>query len=157
MGVVVERWCPTQPVLGVFLMKMTDRERAYYEWRQANWKSMPVKTRLKHLWQGRWHIDWRRQEKYIEEEKRREIAKLAEQNRIRSEAEELQRSEAIRLSKSFIPKLDDLYSLSPQQFENEIARLFVGLGYNVRQTPYSNDYGRDAILQKNGKKILASM
>jgi restriction system protein len=110
---------------------------------------MSIITRLRHL-------VWEREEckKYIEEEKQREVAKWAEQNRIRSAARELQWSEADRLSKSIIPKLDDLYCLSPQRFENEVASLFVRLGYDVRQTPYSNDYGRDAILQKGGKKYV---
>src|SRR5262249_46784947 len=96
----------------------------------------------------------RRCKKCIEEEKQREADKKAEQWRIRTEATTLQYSEADRLSKFLIPKIDDLHHLSPQQFESAIARLFVHLGYNVRQTPYSNDHGRDAILHKDGKKYL---
>jgi restriction endonuclease Mrr len=90
--------------------------------------------------------------KCVEEEKQRELAKWEEQNRIDFEARELQRSEAERLSRSLIPNLDDLHRLSPQQFENAVAQLFVRLKYDVRQTPHTNDYGRDAILFKNGKK-----
>jgi hypothetical protein len=90
--------------------------------------------------------------KCIKEKEQRELAEWAEQNRIRSEARGLTRSEADRLSKSIIPNLDDLYRLSPQQFEHEIAQLFARLGYDVQQTPYSNDYGRDAILRKDGEK-----
>src|SRR6516225_5172608 len=117
---VLDCWRPTQPVLSVLPMRMTDKKRAYYEWRRANWKSMSIITRLRHL-------VWEREEckKYIEEEKQREVAKWAEQNRIRSAARELQWSEADRLSKSIIPKLDELYCLSPQRFENEVASLFV--------------------------------
>jgi len=99
--------------------------------------------------------------KCVEEEKQRkeqrEIAKWAEQRRISSEARDLQRSEADRLSKSIIPKLDDLRRLSPQQFENLVAQLFDRLGYSVKQTPYSNDYGRDAILHKDGGKVFSSV
>jgi hypothetical protein len=34
-------------------MKMTDKERAYYEWRRANWKSMSAKDRVRHPWNER--------------------------------------------------------------------------------------------------------
>ena len=44
--------------------------------------------------------------------------------------------------------------MTPQQFENAIAELFRKLGYKVKQTPYSNDGGKDAILLKDGKKYL---
>ena len=96
----------------------------------------------------------KRCKKCVEEEKQREAAKEYEQYRIRTEATTLRYSEADRLSKSLIPKVDELHRLSPQQFENAIARLFVHLGYDVRQTPYSNDNGRDAILHKDRKKHL---
>jgi Restriction endonuclease/Topoisomerase DNA binding C4 zinc finger len=88
------------------------------------------------------------------EAKRREDDAEIEQARIRLAAEELQRSEAARLSNSIIPSLADLRRLSPQRFEDEVARLFERLGYDVQQTRYSNDYGRDAILHKDGKKYL---
>jgi len=35
-------------------MRMTNKERAYYEWRRANWKSMSIKTRLRHLGWEAW-------------------------------------------------------------------------------------------------------
>jgi restriction endonuclease Mrr len=35
-----------------------------------------------------------------------------------------------------------------------MARMFERLGYMVRQTPYRNDQGRDAILSKDGHKFL---
>jgi hypothetical protein len=30
-------------------MRMTDKERAYYEWRRANWKSLSARERLRIL------------------------------------------------------------------------------------------------------------
>jgi hypothetical protein len=51
------------------------------------------------------------------------------------------------------PSLAELRCLSPQRFGNEIANLFQRLGYEVHQTPYSNDFGRDAILTKLGMSI----
>src|SRR5258708_40186259 len=44
--------------------------------------------------------------------------------------------------------------MSPQQCENEIAEVFRQLGYLVKQTPYSNDRGKDAIAGKDGQKFL---
>jgi Restriction endonuclease/Topoisomerase DNA binding C4 zinc finger len=44
--------------------------------------------------------------------------------------------------------------MSPRQFENAIAQLFRELGYEVKQTPFSNDRGKDAIVWKNGAKYL---
>lgn len=35
-----------------------------------------------------------------------------------------------------------------------MASMFERLGYVVQQTPYVGDYGRDAILQKDGEKLL---
>jgi hypothetical protein len=78
----------------------------------------------------------------------------AEQARIHQAAKDLKNSEAERLSKIVVPNLADLHQLTPQRFEDEMARLFERLGYEVQQTPYSNDLGRDAILKKGGKKFL---
>lgn len=49
---------------------------------------------------------------------------------------------------------DFLLSLSPQEFEAEVARLFRKLCYAVKLTPYSNDRGKDAIATKDGKKYV---
>ena len=92
--------------------------------------------------------------KCFQEEKQRETAKWAEQQRIYGEVKKLRRNEAYRLGQSIVPSLDELRRLTPQKFENEIASLFVRLGYEVRQTPYTNDHGRDAILKKDEKKYL---
>lgn len=45
-----------------------------------------------------------------------------------------------------------LYSLSPYEFENAIAQMYIKLGYEVQQTTYSNDRGKDGILFKDGHK-----
>jgi hypothetical protein len=66
----------------------------------------------------------------------------------------LKASETTRLAKSIVPSLAELRSLSPQRFEDEMASLFGRLGYKVEQTPYTNDLGRDAILEKDGQKSL---
>ena len=43
---------------------------------------------------------------------------------------------------------------TPQRFEDEVAGMFRRLGYEVKQTPYTKDGGRDGILKKDGKKFL---
>jgi hypothetical protein len=79
------------------------------------------------------------------DQRRREIAASAK--RLKSE-------EALRFEQAIVPSIAELRRLSPQQFEDTIASMFERLGYAVRQTPYSNDYGRDAILMKDGEKFL---
>jgi restriction system protein len=73
---------------------------------------------------------------------------------IKSSARALRQEEIERLSRSIVPSLDELRRLTPQQFENEIANLFRRLGYDVKQTPYTNDQGRDAIMVKGHDKYL---
>lgn len=46
--------------------------------------------------------------------------------------------------------LNEIYSLSPKDFEDMVANLYRHLGFNVTQTPYINDGGKDAILSKDG-------
>jgi tetratricopeptide (TPR) repeat protein len=75
-------------------------------------------------------------------------------NRVAAAADELRNSEASRLAHSLF-SIEELRSLSPRDFENVIARLFKRLGYQVEQTPFVNDGGRDLILTKDGQKFLA--
>jgi HJR/Mrr/RecB family endonuclease len=79
------------------------------------------------------------------EERRREIHKAAD---------DLVRQERERLAASLVPSLAELRALSPQRFEDEIAEMFKRLGFEVKQTPYVNDMGRDAIMKKKGKTYL---
>ncbi|MDY5348934.1 MAG: restriction endonuclease [Candidatus Ventricola sp.] len=46
--------------------------------------------------------------------------------------------------------LNEIYNLSPKDFEDMVANLYRHLGFNVTQTPYINDGGKDAILSKDG-------
>ncbi len=50
--------------------------------------------------------------------------------------------------------LENLYSLSPYEFEDEIMKMYRALGYRVKQTSYSNDRGKDGIAFKEGEKYL---
>ena len=89
----------------------------------------------------------------------RERARIAEEAAKRRQeraasAKKLKSDEVIQLRQTIAPSAQELRRLSPQRFEDEIARMFKRLGYAVKQTPYSNDYGRDAILMKNGEKFL---
>ena len=43
---------------------------------------------------------------------------------------------------------------SPSEFEDLVANLYRRMGYEVKQTPYTNDGGKDAFIEKNGIKYL---
>ncbi len=73
---------------------------------------------------------------------------------IQRHAEALRTDEIQRLSHAWLSKSESYYSMTSQQFEDAIAQLFRTLTYEVKQTPYSNDGGKDAILFKDGKKYL---
>jgi restriction system protein len=79
--------------------------------------------------------------------------KLRKQD-IAIKASRLRNSETERIRKSLLKSQDYLRSLSPQEFEDVVAELFRSLGYDVKQTPYTNDQCKDAIIFKDGKKSL---
>lgn len=84
------------------------------------------------------------------------VAREAERRHreIAAKAAQVREQEAERLRKTIALSLDELRSLRPQKFEDQIAQMFERLGYSVEQTPYSNDHGRDAILWKGREKFL---
>jgi hypothetical protein len=70
------------------------------------------------------------------------------------EAGMIREQEVKRLKHLYVADVDRLRELTPTQFEDEVAHIFRLLGYEVRQTPYSNDGGKDAIAFKDGQKYL---
>lgn len=91
-------------------------------------------------------------------EQQRQSAKQAEelQKRLNLCADQIEQQEVDRLKKSMVPNLEELRRLTPQRFEDEMAQMFKRLGYTVKQTPYSGDGGRDAIMHKE-REILIGM
>ncbi len=92
-----------------------------------------------------------------EEAAQKAEAERQEQERKRivaASAARLQTSEIGRIKKSLLKSQDYLRSVSPQDFEDIVAELFRNIGYDVKQTPYTNDQGKDAIIFKDGKKAL---
>jgi Restriction endonuclease len=82
-------------------------------------------------------------------------AQIALETKQRNEAADaLQDREGLRLIKTFVPRLEELRELTPQGFEDQIAQMFRRLGYEVEQTPYTNDRGRDGLLRKGGELFL---
>jgi HJR/Mrr/RecB family endonuclease len=73
---------------------------------------------------------------------------------IKEKARLLQDSELKMLRKRWLSRAELYFEMAPEQFENAVAELFRQLGYQVTQTPYSNDRGKDAIARKDGKKYL---
>ncbi|WP_263376511.1 restriction endonuclease [Granulicella aggregans] len=59
-----------------------------------------------------------------------------------------------RLSHAWLSRSESYYSMTSREFEDAIAQLFRNLGYQVKQTPYSGDGGKDAILLKNDIKYV---
>lgn len=62
--------------------------------------------------------------------------------------------EVTRLSKAWLSRSESYFHLNPYEFEDAIAHLFSELGYKVKQTPYSNDGGKDMILWKGRRKYV---
>jgi hypothetical protein len=87
-------------------------------------------------------------QRVAEEERRRQRQEL------HARAYSLRGQEIERLSRAWLSNTEAYLQMGPQEFENAIAELFRKLGYQVKQTPYSNDGGKDAIAEKNGEKIL---
>lgn len=81
-------------------------------------------------------------------------AKRVLEEEIKKSAEALRTSELSKLRKMWLSQTEAYFEMGSQQFENAIAVLFRNLGFEVKQTPYSNDHGKDAIAWKNGKKYL---
>ncbi len=67
---------------------------------------------------------------------------------------DLRISELARLRQNHFQKLDYLYKLNPNEFEDVIMQLYRKLGYKVIQTPYTNDRGKDGVAYKDEKKFL---
>lgn len=60
---------------------------------------------------------------------------------------------AINNKKSAITTNEEtLLNMHPKEFEDMVAGLYRKMNYSVVQTPYVNDGGKDAILEKNGIK-----
>jgi Restriction endonuclease/Topoisomerase DNA binding C4 zinc finger len=93
-------------------------------------------------------------QRLTEENRRRNLEAEERAKRLERDATQLQQDERRRLSASLVLTLKELRGLTPQKFEDEMARMFGRLGFAVEQTPYVNDFGRDAILTKNAQKFL---
>jgi len=83
------------------------------------------------------------------EQLRREAAE-----KIRAAADKLQADEYARLTKLRTHKIEFLLRLTPGEFEEIVGDMYRKFGYSVERTPMSNDFGRDLILNKDGKKTF---
>jgi hypothetical protein len=73
---------------------------------------------------------------------------------IKKEATALRNSERHALTQRWLSRSELYLQMDSKQFEDAVASLFCQLGYEVTQTPYSNDRVKDAIARKDGKKYL---
>jgi hypothetical protein len=90
----------------------------------------------------------------IENERKAQAAERARRHAISDSAMRLRGMEIERLSRAWLSHIEAYLQMDPQPFECAIAELFRRLGYEVVQTPFSNDGGKDAIAKKAGKKYL---
>jgi HJR/Mrr/RecB family endonuclease len=93
-------------------------------------------------------------EQKIKEQRETEAQRWRQRQELQAAAKNLRGQEIERLSKAWLSNTEAYLHMGPQQFENAIAELFRKLGYQVKQTPYSNDGGKDAIAKKNGEKVV---
>ncbi|HCC32347.1 MAG TPA: hypothetical protein DEQ28_00340 [Clostridiales bacterium] len=59
-----------------------------------------------------------------------------------------------RLTRARVQKLDYLLLLSPRAFEDVVAVMFESLGFSVRKTPLSGDWGYDGIARKGVRTVV---
>lgn len=83
-----------------------------------------------------------------------ELEEYNKKQNIKLKAIDLKAIEKEKLKQFKYKDLDYINSLSPQEFENYVTLLYRKLGYEVEQTPYTNDKGKDAIAYKNNVKYL---
>lgn len=94
------------------------------------------------------------EEARMEAEREVQAVDQARRQAIDDGAKRLREEEIERLSKAWLSNTEAYFQMTPLQFECAIAELFKRLGYEVIQTPFSNDGGKDAIARKDGKKYL---
>ena len=93
----------------------------------------------------------------IEQQKQQEAIRRAEKARraqVREEARNLRDKEVRRLVDQKRRDYGKILELSPRAFEDLVSALFRKMDYEVEQTPYTNDGGRDAIARKGGEIYL---
>ena len=73
---------------------------------------------------------------------------------IKKDAATLRRAELQSLTQRWLSRSELYLQMDSKQFEDAIAALFCKLGFEVKQTPYSNDRGKDAIARRDGKTYL---
>lgn len=74
--------------------------------------------------------------------------------RIGEASEKFNREEMGKYSIFLKNQLGYFQNLNPYKFEDQIAEMYRKYGYKATQTPYSNDMGKDIILEKKGEKYL---
>ncbi|MCB8818142.1 restriction endonuclease [Desulfosporosinus shakirovi] len=87
----------------------------------------------------------------IREDESREQQRKADLN---SKANDFRNREIERLARIKVQQEESIRALSPQEFEDVVSEMYRKLDYIVEQTPFVNDHGKDAIMYRNGKKVL---
>src|ERR1700734_3272752 len=115
------------------------------------------RTRLKNVLGGKVQLKCARcNQDEIEVQRKEQAEKLRWEaaEKIRTVADRLQADEDTRLTKLRTHKIDFLLCLTPNEFEEIVGNMYRKFAYSVEQTPMTNDFGRDLILKKDGKKTF---
>ena len=78
-------------------------------------------------------------------------------DKIKKHFQEIRKREKNKIKEEFNLKFENIINVNPFDFEYLIARLFQELGYKVRQTPKSNDGGKDLILRMDNDLIFVEV
>ena len=102
-----------------------------------------------------------------EEERQKQIQERERLLALKAEEEQQKRRQEIRQlfdkcvidaikkkKEYFSDNLETIHNLSPSAFEDFVANLYRHMGYDVKQTPYTNDGGKDAYVSKDGVTFL---
>jgi HJR/Mrr/RecB family endonuclease len=83
-----------------------------------------------------------------------EEAKSDQRARTLTAAIAFNKAEASRIHRSRLSRAEHLRSLGGRGFEDAVAELYRRMGFEVTQTPYAGDRGRDAVLRKGATKYV---
>jgi restriction system protein len=115
------------------------------------------KIRLKHLLGGGSQLKCGQcNQGEIEAQRKEQAEQLRSEatEKIRIAADKLQAVEYTRLTKLRTHKIECLLRLTPGEFEEIVGDMYRQFDYSVERTPMTNDFGRDLILKKDGKKTF---
>ena len=144
-------WGTVSFLPGIVVAALFFRLLGTIKWNRAKAQLMesPVASQIKLYEDARTDYEMMQKEAERVWQKREKARRESERLRRRAETERLkvERTRRRRLEAHWM-------SLSGHDFERELATVYRGLGYRVKETPGSGDGGVDLVLKRNGKTIV---